>query len=400
MEPTMEKLRWTGRLGLISFVLIFAPFLIAQEDDPFSRGSLGLLRVSDPDSRTFLQDLRQSRQAIGEERYDDALTYLGRLLTGDPAKGTEENPVMAEDYFLASRDGSVLTSIKTEALRLFDSIPAKALKQYELAYGAEAQALLDKALQTGNAELAAEVMRRFFHTEAGYRACLALGRLSLEQGRPLSAVNYLQRLVATPAAQATTEPEASVLLAGALLHAGRATQAKEVLLSLRKRQPAFSLRGAASPVFANDDDALPWLEKVFGRLQSTDAPTALQWTMFRGNAERNAVTSFGEPTSEPRWKVPIANDPNDEQVIAELSRNQQQQGIPSLPTSHPLAVRNVVIMRASLSRSTSSAASAFGSLPRKEWRSNALKAASRPMRQPSARPSFDNACGTTRRWDS
>lgn len=339
----MDKLRWIGCLGLV--FLYPASYLLAQEDDPFSRGSLGLLKVSDPDSRTFLQDLRQAREAINEERYDDALTYLGRLLTGDPSKGTEDNPVMQEDYFLVSRNGNVLTSIKTEALRLLDSIPARALKQYELAHGADAQALLDEAYQTGNADLLAEVMRRFFHTQAGYRACLALGRLNLEQGRPLSAVTYLQRLVATPAAHATTEPEASVLLAGALLHAGHATHAKEALLSLKQRQPAFALRDSSSPAFANDDEALPWLEKMFGRMQSSDAPTALQWTMFRGNAERNAITSLAEPASSPRWRVPIANDPNDEELISQTSRSQQQQGIPSLPSIHPLAVRNVVIMR-------------------------------------------------------
>ena len=341
----MELLRRIGSLGLIGLCIVgSANRSPAQDDDPFSRGSLGLLKVSDPDSRTFLQDLRQAREAIGEERFDDALTYLGRLLTGDPSKGTEDNPIMAEDYFLASRNGDVLTSIKTEALRLLDTIPAKALKQYELAYGAEAQALLDEAYQTGNADLLAEVMRRFFHTAAGYRACLALGRLNLEEGRPLSAANYLQRLVATPAAQGVTEPEASLLLAGALLHAGQAAKAKETLLALKQR-PAISFRGAPLPAFGTDDEALPWLEKLFGRLQSSDAPTARQWTMFRGNAERNAITSFGEPASSPRWRVPIANDPHDEDVIAETSRSQQQQGIPSLPSIHPLAVRDVVIMR-------------------------------------------------------
>jgi outer membrane protein assembly factor BamB/tetratricopeptide (TPR) repeat protein len=342
----MELLRRIGSLGLIG--LLFAagvPAAIAQDDDDFDRGSLGLLKVTGPDGRSFLQDLRQAREAIGEERYDDALSYLGRLLTADPSKATEDSPVMVEDYFLVNRDGNLLTSIKTEALRLLDSIPAKALKQYELAHGAEAQGMLDEGFASGNADKLAEVMRRFFHTQAGYRACLALGRLNLEQGRPLSAASYLKRLVATPAAQNTTEPDASVLLAGALLHAGQATQAKETLVALKQRYPTFAIRGASSPAFTSDDEALPWLEKLFGRLQSTDAPTALQWTMFRGNAERNAITSFTEPTSTPRWRVPIANDPGDEQLIAETSRSFQQQGVPSLPSMHALAVRNVVIMR-------------------------------------------------------
>lgn len=341
----MDMLRWIGCLGLAWLLAAAAPSVYAQEDDSASRGSLGLLKVSDPDSRSFLQDLRQAREAIGEERYDDALSYLGRLLTGDPSKATDDQPVMVEDYFLVSRDGEILNSIKTESLRLLDSIPAKALKQYELAHGAEAQALFDAALSAGDAEKLSEVMRRFFHTEAGYRACLALGRLNLEQGRPLSAANYLKRLTSTPAAQRSTEPEASVLLAGALLHAGQANQAKETLLGLKQRQPAFAIQGAGSPTFKSDDEALPWLEKLFGRLQSGDAPTALQWTMFRGNAERNAITNFAEPASTPRWRVPIANDPNEEQLIAEASRSYQQQGIPSLPSMHPLAVRNVVIMR-------------------------------------------------------
>lgn len=340
----MEMVRPIGCAALAAVLALAYP-CHAQDDDDFSRGSLGLLKVSDPDSRTFLQDLRQAREAIGEERYDDALSYLGRLLTGDPAKATDDKPVLAEDFFLVSRDGEILTSIKADALKLFDAIPAKALKQYELAYGAEAQALLDAAFTTGDADKLAEVIRRFFHTEAGYRACLELGRLNLEQGRPLSAANYLQRLIDTPAAQRTTEPEASLLLAGALLHGGQAAKAKETLLALKQRQPAFAVRGADKPSFATEDDALPWLEKLFGRMQSGEAATALQWTMFRGNAARNAITSFAEPTSTPHWRVPIANDPNDEQLIAEASRSLQQQGVPSLPSMHPLAVRDVVIMR-------------------------------------------------------
>jgi len=137
----MELLRRIGSLGLIGllFAAVVPPASAQEEDDDFSRGSLGLLRVTGPDSRSFLQDLRLARQAIGEERYDDALSYLGRLLTADPSKATDDNPVMLEDYFLVKENGDLLTSIKTEALRLLDSIPSKALKQYELAHGAEAQ---------------------------------------------------------------------------------------------------------------------------------------------------------------------------------------------------------------------------------------------------------------------
>src|SRR4051794_37271530 len=115
----MELLRRIGSLGLIG--LLFAagvPAAVAQDDDDSSRSSLGLLKVTGPDGRSFLQDLRQAREAIGEERYDDALSYLGRLLTADPSKATEDQPVMVEDYFLVNHGGDLLTSIKTEALRL------------------------------------------------------------------------------------------------------------------------------------------------------------------------------------------------------------------------------------------------------------------------------------------
>src|SRR5207253_6194931 len=102
---------------LAALMLTFASRLHAQDEDNVSRGSLGLLKVTGPDGRSFLQDLRQTREAIAEERYDDALTYLGRLLTSDPAKATEDNPVMVEDYFLVDRNGDILTSIKSESLR-------------------------------------------------------------------------------------------------------------------------------------------------------------------------------------------------------------------------------------------------------------------------------------------
>ena len=61
----METLCRIGSLGLMGlFLAACMPAAHAQDDDDFDRGSLGLLKVTGPDGRSFLQDLRQEFSGV------------------------------------------------------------------------------------------------------------------------------------------------------------------------------------------------------------------------------------------------------------------------------------------------------------------------------------------------
>ena len=75
---------------------------------------------------------------------------------------------------------------------------------YELQYGAEAKALLEQAVRSGDIEKLNEVGRRYFHTPAWQDATVLLGRLHFDRGRPLAAALCWNRVLESrPAPSAT-----------------------------------------------------------------------------------------------------------------------------------------------------------------------------------------------------
>jgi len=161
------------------------------------------------------------------------------------------------------------------------------------------------------------VIRRFFHTRAGYEACLLAGRSELAQGRPLAAALHLQRLADVPAAAAAFDPELSLLLATCWWYARTPDQAQAVLVGLKTRLPGAVVRlgGRESPVFTDDSQALEWLQNLVGAGRRFGCPEATQWVIYRGNSQRNARTRGSLPMMNFRWLVPTTIDREDEKVV-------------------------------------------------------------------------------------
>ena len=128
-------------------------------------------------------------------------------------------------------------SLKTQALALLGTMPAKGRQMYELQYGSEAKAALEAVIDAGDLQKLTDVSRRYFHTKAGYEATLLLGRYQLDQGRPLAAALTLKRVADVPIAAAQYDPELSVLLATCWVHANQPEQATATLVALKQRLP-------------------------------------------------------------------------------------------------------------------------------------------------------------------
>src|SRR5688572_5076749 len=182
--------------SLCGFVLAGSSSLAQVPADPGQ--DIGNVFPAAP--RELRQNLSRAQAAIEDQRFSDAADELGQIL---------DNPA-SDDYFLG-RPGQAdaQQSLKSEALRLIGSIPAKGRQIYETKFGFDAKAELDKALEAANLQQVTDVSRRYFHTKAGYEATLIVGRTQLDQGRPLAAALTLKRITDSPSAAAQYDPELS-----------------------------------------------------------------------------------------------------------------------------------------------------------------------------------------------
>jgi outer membrane protein assembly factor BamB len=302
-----------------------------------------------PAPRNLRHDLGRAARALEEGQYAEAVDLLGNLLAAPVTDGADAGEAAGEqDYFLGeATEGGAQTSLKTQAQQLLGGMPEKARELYELKFGAEARQLLTRALEGRDYALLVEVTRRYFHTQAGYEATLLLGRYHLDRGRPLAAALRFARLLESPVASRQFEPELSVLLATCWLMSGMPDRARETLAALAERDPQATLRIGDNQVSLSQDqeEALAGLERLAAAAWLRESQGASQWTVYRGDAARNAESRGGFPLLVARWRVRAAHDPGDEELIQQQREMFRDQGVPALPSLQPLAVGNDILMR-------------------------------------------------------
>ncbi len=312
-----------------------------------SRGQAGN-RVFQMPERTLLQHLSRAKRAIDEDRYSDAVIELGALLNSPYLVSRPESNVESQDYFVGPvGETGTRRSIKGEAQRLLGSMPRQGRELYELQFGSDARALLDRAVRDQSMEDLNEVIRRYFHTAAGYEAMVLLGRLQLDRGRPLAAALCFKRVLESPAAAPKYEPHLSALLGACWVYSNMPDQAVATMAQLKRRFPTteVELTAGSHEMLPESSEALVWLEKHFGPVPRRGQIDASQWLVHRGNLQRNATCVGGIPLTQFRWQTPTTTDRADERLVAELQQSFTQQGFPAIPSVSPLAVDDVVLMR-------------------------------------------------------
>lgn len=288
-----------------------------------------------PDRRT-LQKLSQAKELIAKGRYGEAVQNLGAILEGP------------EDFFFQPQPNQPIhRSLKAEAQRLIGQMPREGRELYELEYGVRAKQLLAEATAAGDAHILAEVSRRFFHTRAGYEATFLLGLDHLDHGRPLAGALTLQRLVDLSETSDQFEPALSLAMSTGWLQAGSPEKARDALLAFRRNHPQLAMKVAAGkiPLFTNTNEALDWLKKLVGTNLVSELVEADHWLMFRGNPQRNAITSGSAPLLNLCWRVPASDDPLIEEAMEQTRQGNLERGVAALPGLHPLVVDDVVLIR-------------------------------------------------------
>ena len=343
LVPAAPIMMASWLIGTISLLGWMPSAAVAQI--PGSKDKTQLRNVFLPAPRMLRQNLTRAKKALDEQRYSDAVLELGALLT---ASRTETGDLDGQDYFVGQvSDGKPLASLKAQALKLLGSMPAKGRELFELQYGVDARNILEQAVSSGDIEKLNEVTRRYFHTKAGYEAALLLGRHHLDRGEPLAAALSFKRVAETGAVANNYEPELSVLLASCWLSANMPNKAQATLVSLRRRQPNTELRVGRQEVklFKQDAQALPWLKNLIRLQDHFDVFEQVEWTMFRGNAQRNAASRGSMPLLNARWRVHTVNNPSDEKLVRDRAQDYRSKDLAALPVMSPLAIDNVVLMR-------------------------------------------------------
>ena len=304
--------------------------------DPRPEDDLSLDGVFLPPDRTAKRRLESAQQMIDDGRFGEAVRLLGTLL---------EN---AEDYFFKpNADESVYRSLKAEAGRLIAALPPQGRQSYELQFGARARQMLKQAAQSSSLSELAEVSRQFFYTQAGQEATFLLGRHHLDQNRPMAAALCFERLRSLGRANDALEPVLSLSLATCWLRAGKPDKARETLVLLKRAHPGAEvvLGGKSVKLFANESQALTWLQDKVGPQRPLHPSETGGWTLFRGDEARNASSVGGQPLLSARWRQRTADDRAVEKFVTKLRQDYLSQEIVVLPSFQPLAVGDVVLMR-------------------------------------------------------
>jgi len=87
------------------------------------------------------------------------------------------------------------------------------------------------------------------------------------------------------------------------------------------------------------------LRERLGPLPALEADRQMDWALFRGNAQRNAVTSPGFPLLIQSWRVPTLLRADDRAVAEGFKQRLIEEGRPSGPALHALAIGDYVVMR-------------------------------------------------------
>ncbi|MEM7455407.1 MAG: PQQ-binding-like beta-propeller repeat protein [Planctomycetota bacterium] len=311
----------------------------ALQDDEFA-----LMEMINDESSVFvrapreiLRPLIRAKQAIEQEDYSRAVELLGELLSDEEY----------EDFLvrMPDEDGASI-SLRSRATTMLGSIPVRHRELYELRYGVRAQQLLQDAIVKGDFEAMSQIMDRFFYTPAGFNAAMLSGHYHLQQGRPVAAAFCFERIVTTPEARTSYDPEASVLLATCWILNGSTTEAREVLFNLKQRQRTGNIvfQGREVPLF-DAEDPVEWLRTLIGDSPLATNAIVQDWVMFRGNPQRNANSSNGMPLMSPRWTLPTLNDPDIEREVHKEREKLVLQSSSTIPGVQPLAIGDTVIMR-------------------------------------------------------
>ena len=243
-------------------------------------------------------------------------------------------------------------SVKTEANRIIAAFRKEGREFYQQAYGADAAAALDNAINANyDMPLLADASQKYFHTKAGAEATILLGTLYLERGNYLEAAYAFERILARPGAEELITPRTLFKTCIAFKRSGDPRHIEFLKATLDKLRTATEKDGL---VIGRNTYTFEKLKAEIDRsLELIRVTTTVgEWAMRGGNPGRTGTIDGGPPFLDPNFRTSMFHTGDDEAntwIKAELEKlfsrdNKAPKGVP-LPGFFPITTPDMVVFR-------------------------------------------------------
>jgi outer membrane protein assembly factor BamB len=301
--------------GVVGFLAI-----VGAGDFPCSAQMMGAYntpaRFIEP-PRMLNQKIRDAERAVSEDRASEAVVILGDLLTGE---SDIDQDLIGQDFLLDGEESqrgvvnkSMMRTVRDKIGLLVESSDA-----YELHYGAAAEKLLQEASNERDWHKVAEVRRRYFHTQAGYRATGLMAMNAWSGGRAIETVALLEGIV--------NQKSAKKCLGDSLV----SMYLQACLISNRES------------VIESTDPAVKSTPMQSDRLPATDAD---DYPFTGRTPARNGSDGGQFPLSSVRWDARTTPSPRQDKSITDKTAEFVSRRSLPPPTAMPIRVGNQVLMR-------------------------------------------------------
>lgn len=237
--------------------------------------------------------LDRAQRLVADERWSDAAAACDEILADD------------RDTFLETTTRTAPAgSARSQAAAIVASFPRPGREAYQLLFRARAEKRLAEAIAADDHEAIVAVARRWFGTPAGQQAAVITAIAALEEGQPLVAGTWLDRVAASGSA-ADFEPSLSVMRS-----------------LVQKR--------AGDGVVAD--------ENASGR----------DWLQARGGPARNTIVHASKPLLVPRYRVPLVRHPDEAKRLERQRLAAADAGGPLIPAGTVLAAGEFLVVHTPL----------------------------------------------------
>lgn len=293
--------------------------------------------------RELQGNLDNAREQLANEQGVIALQLLQRILDAP------------EDYFY---DETLQISLKQTVERLLQELPTGLRDNYQVQFGATAQALKQRIDVTDHLSARQELLSRFAQTSAGRAQLIREAAVAFDRNANVAAGRWWEQLRST--GDVRQQP------AWALQHGLAWMRADRPDLVARAFRESPPLPGAtlrlgdqvvtvpAEPL----DDA--WLRKAFPQLVGRPDVGETTWLTYRGSTGQNGGILNAGPVGAPAWHRSLLQDyprwtaaefgrPRAETefagLVSRMIERLQVEGKLSLPGFAPLVVDQMVVVR-------------------------------------------------------
>lgn len=275
--------------------------------------------------RRHVTYLDAADRALADGRETEALQYLQWLLD------------QGEDSFFWDPRRQRVDSVHEEVQRRLNGLAPNVLRHYEALEGPTASRLLNEAQEAGSLELYQRLVRRFFHTKAGFRAANWLATHWADNGEAGLAARMWNRLLSCPVHQNRLTPE--MLLKAGVANRLAHEDAEPSTLA-RQLKGSERVKVAGRPV-----DPSAWLSQA--KLNHLFERPLADWPIMLGNAERNPAPNGSAPLLHPNWTRSLAATVpyRVESAIETWEQARLAEQTPAAVASLPIIVGDLLVAR-------------------------------------------------------